>query len=468
MDLILKFYVFLSSVFLSFVPSREFREGVSQQPNSFFPMQTQNSIDKTVSKLIFRGLFKYNIYGELENDLVDNYEISSDGLSYTFKLKDNQYWIDGKKITADDILYTAYNYQSLQGTSTDKIDDLTVKFTLQNKYSPFLSLMTQGIVQNNSLENQNPLQPVTSGEFRIVKVRYSGPIVKEVMLYSSKYKISKITYMFYSNDDDLSIAAQLGEIDAFVSDSPHDLPNFTNYKFPIISNSYGLFFNLAHDLNYDLDFRKNVAKVIDYDTLSSNYGIPVEGVISKDPIFTNKKYFDNLYDPKFKNQYQNKSITVKAVNSRRNQEILNQISRYLGDSLNVNLNIELFPKEQFISEVIKNKDYDVLFFGIETQKDPDRYTNWHSSGIANGYNFTNFKNTVADKSLESGRIDTDLTKRISDYNKFQEVFSQNIPAIFLFHPYTNYYISNRVSGIGTKYTFDTTDRYLDFANWLIN
>jgi ABC-type transport system substrate-binding protein len=136
--------------------------------------------------------------------------------------------------------------------------------------------------------------------------------------------------------------------------------------------------------------------------------------------------------------------------------------------LSIKVNLEYYNNEEFLSEVIKNKDFDVIFFGLETQKDPDRYVNWHSTGINNGYNFTSFKNGVADKALEDGRSELDLKKRIADYNKFQESFNEVLPAIFIFHPYTNYYISNRVSGIGSKYTFDITDRYLDFSNWLIN
>ena len=468
MDILISIYLFITSVFLSFLPSREFREGVFIQPTSFYPMKAQNQIDQTISKLLFRGLFKYNIYGELENDLIESYDISSDGLTYTFKLKDNQYWIDGKKITADDVLYTAYNSPSLQGISTDKIDNLTVNFRLQNKYSPFISLMTQGIIQNNSLENGNPLQPVSSGDFRVVRVRNSGPIVKQVVLYSSKYKISKLTYLFYSSEDELETAAMLGEIDGFMSESNHEIPNFTNHKFPIISNSYGLFFNLSHDLNYDASFRKNVAKVIDYDSIDTNFGIPVEGVISKDYIYTDTKIAFNPYDSKFKTAYADKTITIKATDSKRNRDVLTQIKYYLENSLSIKVNLEYYKNEEFLSEVIKNKDFDVIFFGLETQKDPDRYVNWHSTGITNGYNFTSFKSGVADKALEEGRSELDLKKRIDDYNKFQESFNEVLPTIFIFHPYTNYYISNRVSGIGSKYTFDVTDRYLDFSNWLVN
>ena len=93
MEILTAVYLFLSSLFLSIIPGREFKEGIFQQPTSFYPPLTQNSIEKTVSKLILRGLFRYNTYGELENDLVDTYQISDDGLTYTFKIKDNQYWI---------------------------------------------------------------------------------------------------------------------------------------------------------------------------------------------------------------------------------------------------------------------------------------------------------------------------------------------------------------------------------------
>lgn len=468
MDFLISIYLLISSLFLSILPARELKEGISQQPSSFFPILAQNSIDKTISKLLFRGLFKYNIYGELENDLVDTYEVSQDGLTYIFKLKDNQYWIDGKKIDAEDVLYTSYNSPSLQGISTDKIDNLTVRFRLQNKYAPFIGLMTQGIVQNNSLEKSDGLMPVSSGDFRVIKVSRSGPIVKEVSLYSPKYKIAKITYRFYNNEEELLTAAKLGEIDAFMSEKEVDISNFTNYRFPIISNSYGLFFNLGREKAVDLSLRKNMAKVIDYDALDQKFGIPVEGVISKDAIYTNKKSAQSVFDSKFETDYLEKEVVVKSSDSQRNKEVLNILKSYFKDRLGVSLKIDLLTSEDFLEQVIKKKDYEVIFYGIETQKDPDRYINWHSSGVKSGFNFTGFQNPVADKALEDGRSETDLKKRIQFYNKFQETFGENLPAIFLFHPFTNYYISNRVSGVGEKYTFDTTDRYLDFKNWLIN
>jgi peptide/nickel transport system substrate-binding protein len=468
MDFLVNVYIFLTSLLLTILPAREIREGVILQPVSFYPMRAENQVDKTISKLLFRGLFKYNIYGELENDLTDTYTISTDGLEYVFKLKDNQYWTSGQKISSDDLLYTAFNSPSLQGISIDRVDDLTVKFRLQNKYAPFLALMTQGIIPNNSLERNNDLNPISSGNFRVIGVRRSGPIIKEITLYSSEYKIEKLTYRFYNSEEELYIAAMLGEIDLFLSNSSKNIDNFNILKVPIISNSYGIFFNLNKSRVPDLEFRQKVSKVIDYKEVSDKFGASIEGPISRDPIFTSKKVNFNKYNRELSEDLKERKLEIKTTNSSRNKEIMELISYYLDEKLNVNLEATYYESEDFIENVLKQKDFDAIFFGLETIRDPDRYINWHSSGIAPGFNFTSFQNPTADKSLEDGRQELDISKRITHYSKFQEVFDQNVPAIFLFHPTVNYYISNRISGIGEKVTFDLSDRYQDFFNWVIN
>jgi len=468
MDFLINVYIFISSLLLTVLPAREIREGVILQPISFYPMKAENQVEKTISKLLFRGLFKYNIYGELENDLAESYNISSDGLEYTFKLKDNQFWTSGQKITSDDLLYTAFNSPSLQGISIDRVDELTVKFKLQNKYAPFLGLMTQGIIPNNSLEKNDDLSPISSGDFRVINIRRSGPVVKEIVLYTSMYKIEKLIYRFYNADEELFIAAKLGEIDLFLSNSNEELDNFNIYKVPVFSNSYGIFFNLNKSRVPDLDFRQKISKVIDYKEVSDRFGASIEGPISRDPVYTTKKINFNKYDRTLKDDLKGRELNIKTIKSTRNKELMELLSTYLEKKLNINLKVDYFEPADFIEKVLNEKDFDAIFFGLETIRDPDRYVNWHSSGIAPGFNFTSFQNPTADKSLEDGRQELDQNKRISHYNKFQEIFDQNIPAIFLFHPTTNYYVSNRISGIGEKVTFDLSDRYQDFFNWVVN
>jgi peptide/nickel transport system substrate-binding protein len=431
-------------------------------------MKAENQIEKTISKLLFRGLFKYNIYGELEKDLVEEYTISDDGLEYVFTLKDNQFWSNGEKITSDDLLYSSFNSPSLQGISIDRVDDRTVKFRLQNKYAPFLSLMAQGIVPNNSLDRNDDLNPISSGSFKVINVRRSGPIVKEITLYSQDFRIEKLTYRFYSSDEELFVAARLGEIDLFLSNSVEKLDNFSIYKIPIFSNSYGLFFNLEKSKASDLELRQKISKAINYKDVSDIFGASIEGPISRDTVFTYQKINFNKYDSTLKEDQKNKVINVKTTDNERNRKVMDLLKTYLDDSLNLNLEVEYFSNEDFLNQVIKERNFEAIFYGIETQRDPDRYVNWHSSGIKPGYNFTAFQNPTSDKALEDGRQETGVQNRILHYNKFQEIFDQNIPAIFLFHPTVNYYVSNRVSGIGEKVTFDLSDRYQDFFNWMVN
>lgn len=468
MDFLLNVYIFIASFILSIIPAREIREGVLLQPQSFYPMKAENQVEKTVSKLIFRGLFKYNIYGELEPDLVDTYSVSEDGLEYTFKLKDNQYWTTGQKITSDDLLYTSFNSPAFQGISIDRVDDLSVRYTLQNKYAPFLSLMTQGVVPNNSLERGNDLNPISSGSFRVVSVKKSGPLIKEITLYSSDYKIGRLTFRFYNSEEELFIAAKLGEIDLFLANTKQELSNFKIIDTPIISNSYGLFFNLSTVRVPDLAFRQKLSKAINYKEVSDKFGISINGPISRDPIYSSKKVNFNKFDNNYFEDLKNREVVIKAVSTEKNKELLELLGSYFDKSLNVKLKTEFYEYDEFLNSVLKEKDFDAIFFGIETSRDPDRYVNWHSSGITPGYNFTSFQNPTADKSLEDGRQELDLEKRITYYEKFQEVFDQNTPAIFLYHPTVNYYISDRITGIGDKFTFDLTDRYLDFFNWVVN
>ncbi|NBO17527.1 MAG: ABC transporter substrate-binding protein [Proteobacteria bacterium] len=467
MDFLYTIILSITAFFLSLVPTREFREGLISQPVSFYPMKSVSQTDKTVSRLIYRSLFKYNIYGELENDLVSNYEISSDGLVYKIKIKDNQYFIDGKKITADDVFYSSINSPSLQGIVIDRVDDLTVSYTLQNKYAPFLSLLTEGVIQNGALEKGNDLMPVSSGDFRVIKVKRSGPIIKEVVLYSTKYNIQKLVFRFYVSEEELQTAAKLEEIDAFISYDSLEIPNFEKYKFPILSNTYGLFFNSNNEKIISKDLRQKIAKSINVEELSLEYGVPAEGVISKD-IYTNYKINFNKYDKKLSEDLKEQRFVIKVPNYKNNKKVVENIRANIEDKLNIDYDIELLEPDKFINDVIRTKDFEVIFFGIETSRDPDRYLNWHSSGKAPGYNFTNFTNAVADKALEDGRNETEFSKRKVHYDKFQEVFDENLPAIFLYHPFMNYYVSKRVTGITEKTTFDLTDRFNDYQNWLIN
>ncbi|HDQ88686.1 MAG TPA: hypothetical protein ENN92_00870, partial [candidate division WWE3 bacterium] len=202
---------YISAFIISTVPSATFTEGVTGQPESFFPSQAVSQTDKTISHLIYRGLFKYDESGELVSDLAEDWKISEDGMAYTVKIKKDQKWSHGLEITSDDLIYTAFKIPEFSGIATDKIDRYTVRYSLPTKFSPFLSFLTVGIMPVNAEEKQNPLMPISNGDFQVISVRRDGPAVRKIVLQNKdkSAKFKKLVFRYYSNEEELLLGAKL-------------------------------------------------------------------------------------------------------------------------------------------------------------------------------------------------------------------------------------------------------------------
>jgi len=225
-DIILGITLFLSSL----LPQNEYIEGSTVQPISLNPLKIHKSgIEKTITNLIFRKLFQYDHEGNIVPDLVDDWEISEDGLSYTIHLKKKQYFHDGREITANDILYTASKSNRLNEIAFDKLGQYSVRFFLPNKYSPFLSLLNIPVLSAHYGDTMEDFKPIGSGDFRVSRVVKKGSIIKKINLVTddNKYNIKRLTIKFYDKESDLPIAAKLGEIDGFSINNGFVHQNFT-------------------------------------------------------------------------------------------------------------------------------------------------------------------------------------------------------------------------------------------------
>lgn len=467
MAILQKLIIYISSFLLTMTPGVTFREGVVGQPTSFFPHETANQSERTISNLIYRGLFKYDIYGTLVPDLAESWEISEDGLVYTITLKENQYWDDGSKINSDDLIYTSFKVPSLSGVATDKVDDRTVRYTLPNKFSPFLSLLTDGVMKSQAEENENPLKPISSGQFKIISIKYSGPIVSDVVLYNTnpEQDIRKLVFKYYANEEEVEIGARLGEIDGFTSHTLTNVGSFQNYKFPLQGVYYGLFFNLRNDKFTDIEFRKKLRAALPVEELISGSGIPVQGPISKS-VYTRESIKSDHHDRAIPEEVVSQTITIKVPDIERHIQFARRIADLWEEKFNMSVEVEPVPAENFSEQVIKNRDFELILYGQEVGRDPDRYVYWHSTQKdAPNLNITGFEQVRADRALEEGRKAVDYSERVVHYNEFQSVIEEDAPAIFLYHPYINYYVSDYFKGLGDKYTFAMGDRFLDFANW---
>src|SRR3989344_731147 len=91
----------------------EYIEGVLGQPRFINPIYGEtNDIDRTLIDLVFSGLMTYDNQGNIITDLANSYDVSSDGKTYIFTLKDNILWHDQRPLTADDVIFTIKTIQN--------------------------------------------------------------------------------------------------------------------------------------------------------------------------------------------------------------------------------------------------------------------------------------------------------------------------------------------------------------------
>ncbi|MBI5875989.1 MAG: ABC transporter substrate-binding protein, partial [Deltaproteobacteria bacterium] len=145
-----------------------FIEDTISDPKSFNPVIAKETSTTAVTGYIFEGLTQMNPFTtEIEPHLAKSWEFSKDGKVWTFYLRDDVKWSDGKPFTADDVVFTynqLYYNKSIPADARDiltiegkeikieKVDNLTVRFTLPKPFAPLLFAMGFDILPKHVLE----------------------------------------------------------------------------------------------------------------------------------------------------------------------------------------------------------------------------------------------------------------------------------------------------------------------------
>ena len=79
---------------------------VASEPNKLDPALNSTVDGACLAILSFAGLYTYDAEGKLVPDLAESYEVSDDGLTYTFTMKDGLKWSDGEELNAEDVVYS--------------------------------------------------------------------------------------------------------------------------------------------------------------------------------------------------------------------------------------------------------------------------------------------------------------------------------------------------------------------------
>ena len=160
--------------------------GMAADPSTLNCGIESSQIVAMVTSNIYNGLLHMDEESNPHPDLAQSWEISPDGLVYTFQLRDNVKWHDGQPLTSADVKFSFENlvgkynargreaYRNIKAIETPNAT--TVKISLKKVYSPFLEILTAhdgcimpkhiyegGDVFKNPRNND---QPIGSGPFK--------------------------------------------------------------------------------------------------------------------------------------------------------------------------------------------------------------------------------------------------------------------------------------------------------------
>lgn len=506
------------------------KEGIIGTPRFINPLLTISDADRDLTSLIYSGLMRTDGIGNLIPDLAERYEVSSDGLSYTFFLKKDIFWHDKKPVTSEDVVFTiqmaknaalkSNQRASWEGVEVEQVDERTIRFFLKRPYAPFLENTTLGILPRHIWEKISPeqmtltdfnIRPVGSGPYQAGDIlKDSTGIIQSYILEPNKnFALGKpylknLIIKFYPSEQKLIEAYENGEVDSVGGISPQAAtkikPDKTDLKTLFLPRVFAIFFNqnnapllAAKEVRQALALATDKKKIVD-DVLH-NFGTVINhplppgslGAIDKDQageysfeenlekaadILRNGGWTLNAEERIFEKKQKGKNaVRLEFELSTSNAPELSQTAELLKTmwkKLGVKINLKIFEIGDLNQNVIRPRKYDSLLFGLMMSRDPDPFAFWHSSQRNDpGLNISLYASIAADKILEEARTISDNQKRKEKYEIFEEQVEKDIPAIFLYSPEYIYLTPKILKGFSAETVAVPSERFTQVYNWYI-
>src|SRR6266516_7131270 len=206
-----------------------------------------NSVNESIwlDQNLYSRLLQPNSTGTgLLPDLATSWNISQNGLTYTFHLRPDAQFSDGTPVTAQDAAYSIIRSKNTSGgwgfllTAVKKVtatDAHTLKITLTQPHAPLLAdlaMYAYSIVPEKLVKSQGKAfwqHPVSSGPFMVTSYSADSEIdlARNPHFYGTKPKISKVKIMIVPNDNTRVLMLQSKKAD-IIENPPGNLVSEIN------------------------------------------------------------------------------------------------------------------------------------------------------------------------------------------------------------------------------------------------
>jgi peptide/nickel transport system substrate-binding protein len=272
--------------------------GTNEDIDTLQPYLTQLVIGADVCSAILETLLEYDSATKLQPSLAESYEVSADGLTYTFKLRQNVTFHNGDPFTAQDVIDTWKiimnpDFGAFGQLGWDQITDMTapdpntVVMKTQQVYAPFISYMagsgsfispSKEIAKGvDSFKQQFGQAPVGTGPFKFVEWKAKEQITLNAneSYWGGKPKLDQVIMKIVPDDNTLLVQLRTGEIQVAAGaailaanrvDEALQIDKITVYQYPTLYWQHLDLKQMSHlrqtKVRQALDFATPTAQII--------------------------------------------------------------------------------------------------------------------------------------------------------------------------------------------------------------
>jgi len=428
------------------------------------PQQTASNPDFRVFTLIFSNLVRQTEEGFIPN-AAERWELSDDGLSYTFWLRDNVLFHNGDLMTAQDVVFTfeqamvspfvAAPLDAL--ASVTAVDEFTVRFDLYNPFAPFLLSLSSIWIVNEAVitaEGENAgRHPIGSGPYKFVNHQpgRSVYLTRFDDYFGDPAIIRDVQLMVILSPATLSIAVEAGDIDLGTNVPPGDFARLEGLDHLQITylETNSLNFATLNTLLPPFDnplVREAVARSIDREGMiamvADGFGNPATSFLNSltfgyDP---NAEVFSRdvargrelLAEAGFPNGF---DTTIMTVGGGGIFESIAQVLQANLSEIGITATIELLDQAVAINNLLTH-NYEIGILAIALPLDADAWDTFFATG--GGLNMSGFSDPDVDAWFIEARAEVDPARRLELYRNIQTRVNEQAPIIPLYFPIAAY------------------------------
>lgn len=483
--------------------------GESTNPRDYDPATTYSSGDK----LVYSGLVSFDPNLNLTPDLAERWEVNADGTVYTFYLRANAKFHNGRPVTAQDVIYsweraaspelasdTVLTYlgdivgvrevnagQASTIAGLTALDDHTLQVTIDAPKPYFLLKLTYPtafIVDRENVESGEDWYraPNGTGPFKLREWRRFEVMVYEANadFYLGAPSIPYIVFQLYSGDSQRMY--ETGDVDIT---GVYSVDRFTDPTEPLHSELLTGVSLCTGYVNFDstrppfddVNVRKAFSMAFDrqkyVDVVLDGHDLPANGLYPPALPGFNLALKGLPYDPAQARQLLAESTYGGPAGLPPIVFTDYGIGSYVGGSvaamaemweqnLGVTITIENIEPNYYLEQVYSG-NHGQLFSGgwCADYPDPENFADvlFHSGSPQNNGGYSN---PELDALLEAARVERDVAKRIAMYQQAEQIIVDEAAALFTAHSLSYQLVKPYVNG----YVFTPIDIPIERYMWL--